>query len=132
MCGDVSLLLFPLQFGNLSLLLKNHHLRITRQVACPFRPSGIRTVQYTNNAPQALAKTRPDPARHGRKLFKLVWTYFFSGVEIFRLECGNFIFSFLSYNRSEKCPHQRREKIHTRDKNCFTPETTNFHTKEHV
>ena len=31
----------------------------------------------------------------------LLWKYFVSGVEIFLLWCGNFLFSFLSYDRNQ-------------------------------
>ena len=57
----------------------------------------------------------------GTKLFKLVWKYFVSGVEMLHLWCGNGLFSFLSYNSVGTKSFQHRGK-----KN-LTPETKNVH-----
>ena len=49
------------------------------------RPTGI----YSKSAPYTLRNTWPCPVWHGPKLSRLTWKYFFSGVEIFLLCCGN-------------------------------------------
>ena len=71
-------------------------------------------------------------------ILSLVWKFFFSGVEIFRLLCGHFSFSILSFNRSEEFPHQSRKiytpetkKIHERQQ-ISTPETKNVHTRDKI
>ena len=61
-------------------------------------------------------------------ILSLVWKFFFSGVEIFRLLCGHFSFSILSYNRSEEFPHQSR-KIYTPETKKNSRETTNIYTR---
>ena len=85
--------------------------------------SSVLPLDHQGSVYWLLLRLQQNAARHGRKLSKLMWKYFVSGVDIFRLQCGHFSFSFLSYNRNEKCPHNRRK--------ISIPETTNFLPQRH-
>ena len=65
----------------------------------------------------------------GTKLFKLVWKYFVSGVEMLHLWCGNVLFSFLSYKTvGTKSFQQRGKKIWHQRRKMSTSETYYFYT----
>ena len=85
----------------------------------------------TDEAPSAPPNTCP--TRHGRKLSKLLWKDFISGVEIFHLWDRNVPFLFLSYSTIEmKNFHTSDKKFlqqNRKVKKIFKCSCGNFHLK---